>query len=402
MKILLGGIPLGCDNIGDEAILACVIAIFRRLFPEAELSVSTGDIPGVERKFRVRGVPLYGFDPACPAGEFGEAVRGFDFYVWAGATGLSDYPEAAARLLEQAQRNGVRTIVWNVGMNDRFNPAYFRLGGRKARLADFARKITGLDWPGIWERRCGARMRRRLAAVLEKCSLIVLRDAESLAELRKCGRFPEAVSGADSAVLLRPAADADMPWGSEAEQERFAGFRRRVALCLSAQSPVRDTAQFAAWMDRAAEADPALNFVMIPMNPDTDFLLMDGVRRALRHPERALLTCFREPEEVQNLVGKCDLVISSRLHLMILGLNRLVPAVGIARGSKIATFLGRFGLPTCGSTDSVDYDALTRGMNHLLNGREAFVLRAGPVRDRMLADLERAEEKLRQAVGSGR
>jgi len=27
MKILLGGIPLGCDNIGDEAIIAGVVGM---------------------------------------------------------------------------------------------------------------------------------------------------------------------------------------------------------------------------------------------------------------------------------------------------------------------------------------------------------------------------------------
>ena len=29
MKILLGGIPLGCDNIGDEAIVACVVGMLK-------------------------------------------------------------------------------------------------------------------------------------------------------------------------------------------------------------------------------------------------------------------------------------------------------------------------------------------------------------------------------------
>ena len=29
MKILLGGVPFGCDNIGDEAILASVIGLVR-------------------------------------------------------------------------------------------------------------------------------------------------------------------------------------------------------------------------------------------------------------------------------------------------------------------------------------------------------------------------------------
>ena len=41
MKILLGGIPLGCDNIGDEAILACVVKMLRESLPGVELAVAT-------------------------------------------------------------------------------------------------------------------------------------------------------------------------------------------------------------------------------------------------------------------------------------------------------------------------------------------------------------------------
>ena len=43
MKILLGGVPFGCDNIGDEAILASVIGLVRGICRDAELVVSTGD-----------------------------------------------------------------------------------------------------------------------------------------------------------------------------------------------------------------------------------------------------------------------------------------------------------------------------------------------------------------------
>ena len=45
MRLLLGGIPLGCDNIGDEAILECVVAMLRRLAEaEARLQKTLQDI----------------------------------------------------------------------------------------------------------------------------------------------------------------------------------------------------------------------------------------------------------------------------------------------------------------------------------------------------------------------
>ena len=172
MKLLLSGVPFGCDNIGDEAILASVIGVVRGICPDAELIVSTGDRAGTERKFGLKTVPLYGFDPAVPAERLGEALDGVDFYIWAGATGLSDYPEMACTLLETAQAKGVRTIVWGVGMNDVFNPAFFTLHGKKKSFSDAVKRCCGFDLEKRWiERRVGA-IRQRLAQTLGRCVTI--------------------------------------------------------------------------------------------------------------------------------------------------------------------------------------------------------------------------------------
>ena len=43
MRVLLGGIPLGCDNIGDEAIIAGVVKMLKESVPGVELTVATAD-----------------------------------------------------------------------------------------------------------------------------------------------------------------------------------------------------------------------------------------------------------------------------------------------------------------------------------------------------------------------
>ena len=56
------------------------------------------------------------------------------------------------------------------------------------------------------------------------------------------------------------------------------------------------------------------------MDLQTDYIMvLKALQSRLRHPERTLLTDFAEPEEVQAEVGHCSLVVSSRLHLLILG-----------------------------------------------------------------------------------
>ena len=399
MKILLGGVPFGCDNIGDEAILASVIGVVRGICPDAELLVSTGDRAGTERKFGLKTVPLYGFDPAVPAGKLGEALDGVDFYIWAGATGLSDYPEMACTLLETAQARGVRTIVWSVGMNDVFNPVYFTLHGKKKKLADAVRSCCGLDLERRWIERRVRSVRRRLAAALGRCELIVLRDARSLEVLRLCAAFPDAVAGADTAILQKQCPMESLPW-SVSERDLFRSASMRMAVCISEQNRIREFDAFIAWLDGMVETHPGLLVVTVPMNPKKDYRVMAEMKERSKHPDRILPLRFLEPEEVQAVAAACSVIVSSRLHLLILGLNNLVPGVGIARGSKIEFFLSRFGLATAGTTDRLDLPRLTESVEHALTHQDEFKRKAAAVRAEMLADLDRAVSLLKQTLSN--
>ena len=399
MKILLGGVPFGCDNIGDEAILASVIGLVREICPEAELLVSTGDRAGTERKFGLKTVPLYGFDPAVPAGRLGEALDSVDFYIWAGATGLSDYPEMACTLLETAQAKGVRTIVWSVGMNDVFNPFFFTLHGTKKTIADAVKSCCGFDLEKRWIGRRVRSVRQRLANTLGGCDLIVLRDPKSLEVLRLCAPFPDAVAGADTAILQKQCATEDLPW-SESERDLFLSASARMAVCVSEQNRIREFGQFAGWLDGMLETHPGLLVVTVPMNPKKDFRIMEELKQRTKHPDRILSLRFLEPEEVQAVAAECSVIVSSRLHLLILGLNNLVPGVGIARGSKIEFFLSRFGLTTAGTTDDLDLPRLTESAEWALAHQAEFKQRATTVRAGLLADLDRAKTLLKQTLTS--
>ena len=400
MKILLGGVPFGCDNIGDEAILASVIGLVRGICPDAELVVSTGDRAGTERKFGLKTVPLYGFDPATPADRLAESLDGVDFFIWAGATGLSDYPEMACTLLETARSGGVRTVVWSVGMNDAFNPFFFSLHGKKKRIADAVRSCCGFDLEKRWTERRVRAVRLRLARTLGECSLVVLRDPKSLDVLRRCAPFPDAVAGADTAILQKQCAPDAVPWNSESERDLFRGASARMAVCVSEQNRIREFDKFAGWIDDMLETHPGLLVATVPMNPKKDFLVMEELRRSSKHPDRILPLRFPEPEEVQAVAAECSVIVSSRLHLLILGLNNLVPGVGIARGSKIEYFLSRFGLTTAGTTDALDLPRLTESVEWALAHQDEFRRRAASVRAGLLADLDRAKTLLEQVLAS--
>ena len=401
MKILLGGVPFGCDNIGDEAILASVIGLLRGIRPDAELIVSTGDRTGTERKFGVKTVPLYGFDPAAPAARLTEALDGIDFYIWAGATGLSDYPEMACTLLETAQEKGIRTIVWNVGMNDVFNPAFFTLHGKKKTLANALKACCGFDLEKRWIEQRVLSIRQRLARTLGRCDLIVLRDRKSLEVLRLCAPFPDAIAGADTAIQQKQCSPEALPW-SKSERDLFRSTSARMAVCVSDQNRIREFDSFTGWLDGMLETHPALLVVTIPMNPKTDFRVMEEMKQRSKYPDRILSTRFLEPEEVQAIAADCSVIVSSRLHLLILGLNNLVPGVGIARGSKIKFFLSQFGLTTAGTTDDLDLPRLTESVDWALTHQDEFKQSAASVRAGLLERLKRAETLLKQTLENPR
>ena len=329
MRVLLGGIPLGCDNIGDEAIIAGVVKMLKESIPGVELTVATND-PATAQLLGVEVVPPFGFlDVGFE--RFAAVARRHDAYVWCGATGLSDYPHVALRLLELAQQEGVPTFVWGVGMDDELNPVFFRANGKRRLL------LSCLGLVGWYERRLREKMRRRVAAILPRCRGVWLRDPESAAMLATMG-FAGAKVAADSAILL----------GNERDiTQRHRGTESlTLGLCISTQRQVADLAGLSKLIDDVRSA--GWKIVGIPMNPKTD--------RALLGKLGVECISGSTPEAVMVAAAECDVVLSSRLHLLILAANAGTPGLGIARGSKLANWLANFGRSVEGSVYDCKWD----------------------------------------------
>lgn len=329
MKVLLGGIPLGCDNIGDEAIIACVVKMLRQSLPGVELTVATAD-PKTADLLGVEVVPPFGFAGYSVAG-LADAVGRFDAYVWCGATGLSDYPHVALDLLEVAQRMRVPTFVWGVGMDDELNPVFFCAAGRRRRL------LSLLGLVGVYEWFLRRRLARRLQAILPKCRSVWLRDPQSAEMLRSMGVEPTGIA-ADTAILLdRPDA---IPLPSV----------KTLGLCISAQRQVSDLEGVRRLI--AAVRNAGYRVLGIPMNPktDRDLLTILGVESIPGNT----------PAAVAAAAAGCSVVLSSRLHLLILAANVGTLGLGIARGSKLANWLSNFGRTVEGSVSACDWQKVTR------------------------------------------
>ena len=355
MKLLLGGVPLGCNNIGDEAIVDCVVGLLRKLVPDAEITVCTAARRETEARIHVDTAPLFGFGPYPALKSFAEFVRDFDVYIWFGATGLSDYPETALELLRAARRAGVPSIVWGVGMKSVLNPAFYRVRGRRKKLLRMLSRFTFIDWVAVYEAALLRRTRRHLRRELSRCALVVLRDQPSLREVQRCG-VADAIAGADTAILQTSAPTPPLPEAPDAV---------RIGFCVSEQSVVNDLDAIVALWDRLLEF-PERRIALIPMNPVTDRKLMLELAARSRHAER--IECLEKtaPADVQACAAQCRVLVSSRLHLLILGANAGTPGIGIERGSKIANWLANFGDTPAGSVDNCDFSGIERKVEAIL------------------------------------
>ena len=336
MKILLGGIPLGCDNIGDEAILACVVKMLKEALPDAQLTVATADA-STAKLLGVKTVPPYGFaDTPLANGDnahaFSQLARQHDAYVWCGATGLSDYPDVALDLLEFAQKANVPTFIWGVGMDDELNPVFFKAHGKRRAV------LNCLGLTACYERHLRKRLEKRIAKILPLCRGVWLRDPQSAAMLSTMG-FDSAGLAADTAILLTPQ-----------RGKASAGTQRKLGLCISTQRQVTDLQGVRDMIEELCQND--VQIIGIPMNPKTDKALL----------EKLGVECIAgtTPEAVIEAAAQCGAVLSSRLHLLILAANAGTPILGIARGSKLQNWLANFGRTVEGSVYDCDWKAVTR------------------------------------------
>ncbi|KZZ77610.1 hypothetical protein A3767_19535, partial [Oleiphilus sp. HI0133] len=343
LRILLGGVPFGCNNIGDEAILAQVVNIVRESTPAANIIVSTGEQKTTAEWLDVETCPLHSSFSGNERDNtaFFDALDSADVFIWSGATGLSDYPNAALNCLSEAQNRGLKTIVFCTGMNDTFNPAHFKLNsGLKKSLFDIIKQTSGgkLDLTTRYECRKEQDVRTRLKEILDRCDLVINRDFPSKLELMKSNLSKQPIVAADPAIALPLVAPTAALWGDSMMEVLESG-SKLIGVCISSQQKINQLDAFASWLDGLVDTYQA-KIVFIPMNPITDFKLMSQIREAMFHRSQSIIASGSvKPSSVAGLASKMDVVISSRLHLLIFAAISSTPCIGIGRGSKVTNFL---------------------------------------------------------------
>lgn len=383
MRVLCAGVPFGANNVGDEAIITGVVRMIRSVAPDAKITVATGEPEITQRALNVQTCPSFGFLGVAASGpEVERVISEHDLFIWSGATGLSDYPDIPLGLMQSAQSQCKYTAILCVGMNDELNPHLYQVRSRWRPIYDGLRQITGglIDIAARLEAGRKARTYGRMREIMPKADLVVVRDAESEAALRRAGVTGDILVGSDAALGLIPAALEKISMPEPIRKAMMATGSPRVGLCLSAQDAPKNLSAVVNVLDRLI-ADVNASVFGIPVNPVTDAKLVREIRPLCKAPDRVfVLEGVIDPEEVAGALGQMDVIVSTRLHGLILASLSDVPLVGITRGTKIDTFLRPFGLRPAGSFKNLDVAELEQQIRQRLAQAAEFRQRAAIVR----------------------
>ncbi len=395
-KVLIGGVPYGTNNIGDEAILAGIVGQLRRMREDLDITVVTTSPEKTAEKLNVRGVPL-SWDEKTEQPLWDQAAiaahRNTDVYIHGGATGLHDYPVYMCTGLRISQRLGKKTVIYGTGGGSYTHRFY---EGRKARLLGRASKLTlGLvNFRKIAEGITTGTIRAEIVRRLRAADLILLRDEETRKTIMSYGLPGDILHVVgDAATTVEPAkGEGATRIARENGLENIS--RPLVAVCIASQKIVKDLKAVSKACDHIVENHGA-DIVFFPMNPFTDTEVGVRIRKGMSKKKNAhvIKETYYEPEEVMAFLPGLSLIISSRLHLIILGAVMGVPSVGIGRGSgKVRTFLGKFGVEPAGDFDTVNFEALKTRVDDIWSRREELK----PV---ILAAIGKEQDHFREVSG---
>jgi polysaccharide pyruvyl transferase WcaK-like protein len=403
MRILIGTVPYGRDNVGDEAILATVVASIREYFPDADIIASTDDGEATAEKLKIKTLPLFCHNvPGATYSQMVDAVKWCDVYIWGGATGLSDYPENALEIADLALENGKKLVLYGCGMNSELNPAHYRLhSGPKKTILSLLGFFTGdvNRFVNAYQDRSEKKTMAHIQKSLNRASLIVVRDKETKQLLQdNCGVVTAVNAMADPAILLPLCSSERLNeiWEDKLGWDKDVDI---VGIGISAQREVTSLDDIVALADYLVETHK-VKILYLPMNPKTDAATMVKIREEMRNKgEASVLEGFYEPEEIAAFAAKTKLIISSRLHLLILATISKIPIVGLSRGSKIDNFLNRLGESSAGSVDDFDLSNIKNYCDRLIMNKAVYLKKSGRVIEEMKEQARESRKLLAEVLG---
>jgi polysaccharide pyruvyl transferase CsaB len=298
-------------NVGDEAILACIIAELRRTVADAAIVVLSRDAEHTRTHHDV--------DHVIPARRvsrqnLGPMLAELDLLTLGGGGLLYD-GEAPAYLrdVRLAHEIGLPTMTYAIGTGPLQSPDD----------------------------------RRIVRETLDSMNALTVREASAQRQLEELGVSNPIVPTADPALLMTPEPFTDQMLVAEGidPDTRLVGMSVREP---GGAAPTLDTSDYHDLVGNAAD------YIAHRFDADVVFVPMES--QDLRHAHQVIahmtaasrahvLRRIYSPAQVLGLMSHLEFAVGMRLHFVIFAALAAVPVLPLPYASKVEGFLERLGLP---------------------------------------------------------
>ncbi|MDP6977512.1 MAG: polysaccharide pyruvyl transferase family protein [Myxococcota bacterium] len=339
----------GGENVGDDAILGAIVEQLRTVMPEIQITAVTKQPEMMAERFGIETLEIMGLGNRI---ETYRAIARHDALILGGGALIAQYTEGARGLvtgqpgypmtmLMMAKLLGRFAMVWGAGVEEiAYPPARFMV-----------------------------------RHIYSRADVITVRDEDSRVRLTQSfGVDPARVITAADPVLALSVPDDG---GTCLLDQQTDWNEDDAPLCVINFAWGKDRRE--ALVDFIAAAadhvisDCGARVVFIPMNMrlDADRRGMEEVVSKMRCRDRAhILTAPYAFAEVMAIVRRAELVVSSRMHLLIFAALCCTPILGISRVPKVDAFLAHYGLSAGANTDVLDFQKFARVLDETWQQRE--------------------------------
>lgn len=375
-RVLIGGHASGLGNVGDEGILEGIVQDIRRVAPTASITAltwkpeSTAELLGIRTvRTRVKNVL--------------EQVIKSDVVICGGGSIIAEYYDKQARLTGKLKGlPGYPLTLVTLGKLLRKRVMLYAVG------------VEPIE--SFW-------FRQWVARSIHLVDVFTVRDETSKQLLGRWGDNSPVEVTADPAfgLSLPPAEVTD-------------GFMRKQGVAFPDNASLVGMSfayepQFVKGLDAQIDfftelaqgliAENNAYIVLIPMNTDPMLDRQGLTQIAQRLPANRVVVLKGDyyPSQVIGLVSHLDLVISSRMHLLIFSVIANTPFAAVSRGPKIDAFARRFGTESVARVEALDMPLAKARINEILRSavkqketisRQLDIVRAfSDVNRKLLAEL---------------
>ncbi|MDU7028128.1 polysaccharide pyruvyl transferase family protein [Robinsoniella peoriensis] len=383
-KMHIGGVYYGCHNIGDEAILYSMINSFEDMY---EISVSTYDSKWILYEFqniRLHNIPMrfqkpkWGIYSLPRRNVLKDIFRIYkeinyykknDLYICGGATILSDCPWYSLRTVQLAQKAGIPSFLWGVGMAEIYDSETLQY----------------------------------ISNVLNSSNVkkIYTRDELVKERLLKIGVPEEKVSVSyDPAIMIKGNLIELRSYLSANEESLYNDDNINIVVTVSGEADVVKKTPVDAIVNaiKNIQVKYNANVFLIPTGCGIqckDLEILNIIAKETDISKTVVISKEFSPNELVGFLKKIKIIISSRLHMNIFGACAGVPSIGLVRNKKIIDFATLLKMPYL-QLEKLTKDEIVNSFNQLMDHYDDYIYDINATVDKMRAQQKLAINELNQ------